>query len=524
MSKNTLLKQRYEIKEILGQGGVTTTYLALDLTTNRQCVIKCLSFRKIEEWKTYDLFERETKILKNLEHPQIPDYIDFFTIETEHDVEHYLVQEYVEGRTLKQLVQEKKHFTEQELIKIAVGIVRILEYLHEFSPPIIHRDIKPSNIIVSPYHRSFLIDFGAVRDTIREDTQMYGGGSTIVGTYGYMPLEQFEGRAVPASDFFSLGMTLIYVLSHKDPLQMKKQRLRLNFRPYVNISNDFARVLERMIAPDWQARYQSASKLRHDLERLLRPVKVTKFPIRRLATAAVSLLLVIMGVGLYTFFSLQTSKEIQQKPPIPSVSKPSISQKPPSPVKPLFTPVPIEGCRNIIQNGDFSQGLTHWKLNVNKKGEITVKVIDSGTDKGKVLFIERLRSGADGTYSGVFQQLNLPLKVVKKLVLEAELKPEMQTLNGTGWFGGEYPAGVRIRVSDPSYSNGSKLWFVGLYTRGSNRYDNLFLVPVGQWTKVRQDLTGTFPETATLNYLQVIGSGWDYRSFADNIALYVEEE
>ena len=81
MSKNTLLNERYEIKEILGCGGFATTYLAVDKETQQQCAIKCLSFRKIEEWKTWELFEREAKILKELDHPQIPKYIDFFSMD-----------------------------------------------------------------------------------------------------------------------------------------------------------------------------------------------------------------------------------------------------------------------------------------------------------------------------------------------------------------------------------------------------------------------------------------------------------
>ena len=105
MNNDILLNERYEIKEILGRGGFATTYLAVDTETQQKCAIKCLSFRKIEEWKTWELFEREARILKNLDHPQIPDYIDFFTIETEQDVEIYLVQEYVEGQSLFQLVQ-----------------------------------------------------------------------------------------------------------------------------------------------------------------------------------------------------------------------------------------------------------------------------------------------------------------------------------------------------------------------------------------------------------------------------------
>ncbi|MCI0528181.1 MAG: hypothetical protein L0Y56_12150, partial [Nitrospira sp.] len=105
------------------------------------------------------------------------------------------------------------------------------------------------------------------------------GGSTIVGTYGYMPLEQFEGRAMPASDIYALGASLIYLLSHKEPGQIEKKELRLDFYPHVNVSEGFARILERMLEPAWERRYQSASHLKEELEGLLAgktPSKVSK--------------------------------------------------------------------------------------------------------------------------------------------------------------------------------------------------------------------------------------------------------
>lgn len=332
MSENTLLNGRYEIKEIIGRGGFATTYLAVDTKTQQQCAIKCLSFRKIEEWKTLELFEREAKVLKNLDHPQIPDYVDFFTIETEHDVELYLVQEFVEGKSLAQLVREGKHFSEQEVINIAIGIARILEYLHSLSPPIIHRDIKPSNITLNQYNRAFLIDFGSVREKIQDDLQSSRGAPTIVGTYGYMPLEQAEGRALPASDIYSLGMTLIHLLSHKDPSQMDKDGLRLDFRPHVNISLGFAGILERMIEPDWHNRYQNASELRRDLKEYLSgklpaPVQVSKPKFLRPAilVTAIILLVILIGGGLgYVFWTSSPTP-----PPLESLEQPINAPLPP---------------------------------------------------------------------------------------------------------------------------------------------------------------------------------------------------
>lgn len=338
MDNVRLLNQRYEIKEILGHGGFTTTYRAFDRESQRECAIKCLSFRKIEDWKTLELFEREAKVLKNLDHPQIPKYLDFFTCETEHDTEFYLVQEHVEGKSLAQLIQEGRHFTEREALKIALGIVRILEYLHSFSPPLVHRDIKPGNILLSDFKRAFLIDFGSVRDTMLDDIYSSRGMPTIVGTFEYMPIEQAEGRAVPVSDIYSLGMTLIALLSHQSPASMDRQNLRIDFRPHINISSGFAEILDRMVQPDWHARYQNASELRRDLEQLLgRQRRATSagskpsFSMKWAAALLSFFLFFALGIGSYLFFSTSETP-VQPELPVtqPSTPKPPITQPVPT--------------------------------------------------------------------------------------------------------------------------------------------------------------------------------------------------
>jgi len=350
MTKNTLLNDRYEIKETLGRGGFATTYLAIDTETQQKCAIKCLSFRKIEEWKTLELFEREAKILKNLDHPRIPDYIDFFTIETEQDVEIYLVQEYVEGTSLAQFVREGKHFSEKEVVKIALKIIRILEYLHRLSPPIIHRDIKPGNILLTPNKQVYLIDFGSVRDKMLVDQTKSGGVPTIVGTYGYMAIEQFEGRALPASDIYSLGMTLIYLLAHKEPVEIEKKGLDLDFRPHVNISDDFARALKKMIAPDNTKRYQTASELKQDLEHLLTEKKLLKTSIpSKILIPAIAVLTFIIGIGVY--FAMEFFEAPLPPPPKPPVAtentplpQPTLTEKPtPKPALQDYNLYPVTG-------------------------------------------------------------------------------------------------------------------------------------------------------------------------------------
>ena len=315
MSEHRLLHNRYEIQEILGRGGFAVTYRAIDTETGEECAIKCLSFRKIEEWKTWELFEREARILKNLNHPKIPRYIDFFTQETGQDAELYLVQAYVAGKSLAQLVPEGRHFSEVEALKLALKLCDLLDYLHGLSPPIVHRDIKPGNILLDVEDRLSLIDFGAVKDTLLSGSSQSSGAPTVVGTYGYMPFEQLEGRALPQSDLYALGMTLVYILSHKEPTDIEKSGLELDFEPHVNISADFAAIIKKLIAPDWQRRYQSAVEVKADLERLeqKRPVRQNaesvqrRPPVQRRLTMLAAIM-VALGVLVFWFFQTDSSR------------------------------------------------------------------------------------------------------------------------------------------------------------------------------------------------------------------------
>jgi serine/threonine protein kinase len=224
--------------------------------------------------KVVELFEREGRILAHLDHPRIPKHIDRFTVETGDDTQLHLVQEYVDAQSLAQLVEAGRHFTEQEVVQIALQVADILAYLHDRSPPLVHRDIKPSNILYGDGGDVSLIDFGAVKDRLVQ----YGlEGSTIVGTYGYMPLEQYQGDAVPASDIYSLGATLIVVLAHLEPSEIGRRGSRLDFRPHVNVSPRFADVLAKMVEPDVARRYRTASALKQALEALRSPSTAVGF-------------------------------------------------------------------------------------------------------------------------------------------------------------------------------------------------------------------------------------------------------
>lgn len=250
-----IVQSRYRITGILGQGGVGITYAAVDEKTGDAVALKALSFRRMNDWKVLELFEREAKVLAQLDHPAIPKYLDYFQIDSDRDRDFYIVQALVEGQSLAQAIANGWHGSEEDIREIAEQVLEVLIYLHELKPPVIHRDIKPNNLILSRDRKIAIVDFGAVQDTYR-NTQV--GGSTVVGTYGYMPPEQFRGKAVPATDLYALGATILFLLTGQSPAELPEVKLKICFRDSVTISNHFANWLDKMIEPALEDRFSSA--------------------------------------------------------------------------------------------------------------------------------------------------------------------------------------------------------------------------------------------------------------------------
>ena len=259
------LVKHYQIKNLLGEGGSSTTYEAIDLKTNQRVALKALSLQKMNDWKVLELFEREANVLSKLNHPGIPHYLDYFYVDTPDNRCFYIVQELAEGQSLASLVESGWHASESEIQRIATQILNILVYLHSQTPPVIHRDIKPENIVFKSPINSHkqkdwavcLVDFGAVQNTYNNTLMR---GSTVVGTYGYMAPEQFLGQAVPATDLYGLGATLLYLLTHRSPAELPTNILEGDFRSQIQISSAFADWLKKMIASDLENRFNSAKK------------------------------------------------------------------------------------------------------------------------------------------------------------------------------------------------------------------------------------------------------------------------
>ena len=262
----TLLNQRYRIVRALGEGSFGQTFLAIDtqLSSQPHCVIKQLKPTAPDMAKRVsDRFAREAAALAALGkgHAQIPSLYAYF----ETKGQFYLVQEWVDGSPLL----ASSPWTETNVVSLLQSVLSILVYVH--SQGMIHRDIKPTNILLRKSDRlPVLIDFGAVKAGISVGSILDGqqASSMIVGTPGYMPLEQAMGQPQFSSDLYSLGMTAIYLLTTRSPTEIPTDSFtgQLLWQQYTpNISLSLTNVLAQATNVQPQNRYKNASEMRSAL-------------------------------------------------------------------------------------------------------------------------------------------------------------------------------------------------------------------------------------------------------------------
>ena len=261
----------YVIRESLGQGSFGTTYRA---TTNDgdDIALKVLSFRNMKNWKALELFEREARTLKGLNHPAIPQYVDNFELDTDGDRFFCLAQRIAPGRSLQSLVDGGWRPTEPEVVAIAEQLLEVLGYLASLRPPVCHRDVKPGNVVLDvETGRASLVDFGATADAavttaMAAEGNAGGGGyaqggSTVVGTFGYCAPELYMGAVTPRSDLYSVGATVLFLLSGRAPSTMPSTRLRVDFRGVVQIeSARLEATVARLLEPSPEDRFESAGE------------------------------------------------------------------------------------------------------------------------------------------------------------------------------------------------------------------------------------------------------------------------
>jgi WD40 repeat protein/tRNA A-37 threonylcarbamoyl transferase component Bud32 len=271
-----LLNGRYQIVEKLGQGGQAITYKAKDTKTFDQiCVVKHLlparstdptlsEQAKHEFWEIGKrLFAQEAEALAGLGyHPQIPRLLDQFV----ENREFYLVQEFIEGPPLSGELPPGKRWSENQVIQLLQEILSILDFVHNTN--VIHRDIKPDNIIRRRLdNKLVVVDFGAVK-LERQLTEVSSASRTSrtisIGTLGYVPSEQQDGKPIFASDLYALGMISIQALTGKNAAELMlnhKKRGEIQWHPLVTVSKELAEVLTGMVCCFPEDRYQSAKEV-----------------------------------------------------------------------------------------------------------------------------------------------------------------------------------------------------------------------------------------------------------------------
>ena len=268
-----LVNGRYRILQSLNEGGFGKTFLAEDvqLPSRRRCVIKqlkpVLNNDRIQKI-VLERFQREAVILERIGegHPQIPDLFGYF----EDDGQFHLVQEWIEGQTLAEIVKTQGLLPEADVIKLLYQILNVLKYIHDHN--IIHRDIKPDNIIVrAADQQPCLIDFGAVKEVMATQINAEGkpSRSIVIGTLGFMPREQAAGRPTFASDLYSLGLTAIYLLTGKLPERFETDSAsgRLLWQQDCpDLSPRFRSLLDQVVKPHPRHRFANVTAMHTALQ------------------------------------------------------------------------------------------------------------------------------------------------------------------------------------------------------------------------------------------------------------------
>lgn len=266
------IAERYELVRPLGRGGFATTWLARANANadagERLVAIKELRVGAAEleaddgnpGWKHVELFEREAKVLAMLRHPSVPRVVEYFEHPREGGgVGLYLVQDFVDAPSLRARLDEGPLLGGAELERLVAGLLDVLEYMHGRAPPVFHRDIKPSNILVRDDGTPVLIDFGGVCLGWRPPTQV---GTTVVGTFGYMPPEQLLGHVGATTDLYALGATLLELASGMPPHEFPWDTGRLEVPENLPVEPRLRRLIQALLEPAPRKRPASAAAAR----------------------------------------------------------------------------------------------------------------------------------------------------------------------------------------------------------------------------------------------------------------------
>lgn len=261
----TVIDGKYEILKEIGRGGMSIVYLAMDKHLNKQWAVK--EIRKKGNGKNDEIVVNsllaEANMIKRLDHPSLPRIVDII----DNGITIYIVMDYIEGESLDKILNEYGAQPEDMVVNWAKQLCDALSYLHSQKPPIIYRDMKPANVMLKPEGNIKIIDFGIAREYKEQNL----ADTTVLGTKGYAPPEQYSGQTDPRSDIFALGMTMHHLLTGVDPRNGEPYAPVRQWNP--ELSEGIEIIIDRCVEPAAENRYQSCAGLLYDLEH---PELITK--------------------------------------------------------------------------------------------------------------------------------------------------------------------------------------------------------------------------------------------------------
>jgi serine/threonine protein kinase len=253
------------VERVLAQGPQGRVYQARD-QAGGAVALKELQFAAVPDAAQIDTFEREAATLRTLSHPAIPRFIRSFSEGTGVNLRLYLASEFIEGESLASRIH-RGPLSEPELLALAQQVLAVLAYLHDRSPPVIHRDVKPDNLLLRPDGKFVLVDFGSARRISGPRTY----SSTLVGTFGYMPLEQLGGTVDRTSDLYALGATLLHAATGRAPSDLLSDEYGLKVPEQVPAR--LRPVIERMVQLRPERRFPNAAEVARALDNPGRALK-----------------------------------------------------------------------------------------------------------------------------------------------------------------------------------------------------------------------------------------------------------
>lgn len=254
----SVIDGKYEILREIGKGGMSVVYLAMDTHLNKQWAVK--EIRKKGSGKNDEIVVNsllaEANMMKKLDHPALPRIVDII----DNGVTIFVVMDYIEGESLDKILGEYGVQPEELVIGWAKQLCDALAYLHSQRPPIIYRDMKPANIMLKPEGNIKIIDFGIAREYKEQKLS----DTTVLGTKGYAPPEQYSGQTDARSDIFALGMTMHHLLTGIDPRSGEAYAPVRMWNP--GLSEGIELIIDKCVEPAAENRYQNCADLLYDLE------------------------------------------------------------------------------------------------------------------------------------------------------------------------------------------------------------------------------------------------------------------